>query len=240
MASDLYVTLSGQITMDTRLSTVANNVANMRTAGFRAETVDFGTVLSATRSQTVAFATVGEQHIERQGGPVEATGNPLDVAVVGEGWFGVQTPGGLAYTRDGRFTVNEAGDLMTLTGFNVVDEGGAPIALDPERGAITVSADGIITQEGVAAGNLGLFAIAPEATLSRYGDTAVLSDLAGEPIIDRTANGVRQGYREGSNVNPVQAITELITVQRAFEYGNTAMRDRFQTMQQAVRTLGAD
>ncbi len=240
MASDLYVTLSGQITMDTRLSTVANNVANMRTAGFRAETVDFGTILSATRSQNVAFATVGEQHIERQGGPVEETGNALDMAVVGEGWFGVQTPNGLAYTRDGRFTVNEAGDLMTLTGFNVVDEGGAPIALDPERGPITVGADGLVTQEGVAAGNLGLFAIAPEATLSRYGDTAVLSDLPAEPIVDRTANGVRQGYREGSNVNPVQAITELITVQRAFEYGNTAMRDRFQTVQQAVRTLGAD
>ncbi|WMS41806.1 flagellar basal-body rod protein FlgF [Acuticoccus sp. MNP-M23] len=240
MPSDLYVTLSGQITMDTRLSTVANNVANMRTAGFRAETVDFGTILSATRSQRVAFATVGEQHIERQGGPVEATGNPLDIAVVGEGWFGVQTPTGLAYTRDGRFTVTEAGDLMTLTGFNVVDEGGAPIALDPERGEITVAADGAISQEGVVAGNVGLFAIAEEATLTRYGDTAVLSNQAAEPIVDRTANGVRQGYREGSNVNPVQAITELITVQRAFEYGNTAMRDRFQTVQQAVRTLGAD
>jgi len=240
MPSDLYVALSGQITMDARLSTVANNVANMRTGGFRAETVDFKTVMSQTRTESVAFATVGERHIERRQGPIEMTGNPLDVAIAGEGWFAVQTPSGLAYTRDGRFTVTEAGDLLTLTGYNVVDEGGAPIAVDPRRGPIDIAADGTITQDGADVGVLGLFAIPPEAQLSRYGDTALMSDRPAEPIADRVANGVRQGYREGSNVDPVKAITELISVQRAFEYGANVVRDRHQTLQQAVRTLGAE
>lgn len=240
MPSDLYVALSGQITMDERLATVANNVANMRTAGFRAETVQFSSVFSSTRAESVAFATVGESHLDRAAGPVEATGNPLDIAIVGEGWFGIQTPAGLAYTRDGRFTLSEAGDLTTLHGYNVVDDGGAPIVLDPNAGAVDIGPDGLMLQNGVAAGNLGLFALAGNAKLTRYGDSAVLSATPAEPMEDRLANGVRQGFRENSNVNPVRAITELIEVQRAFEFGNSAVRDRHQTLQQAVRTLGAE
>jgi len=239
MASDLYIALSGQLTMEQRLATVANNVANMRTHGFRAETVSFDSVYSQTRRESVAFATGGETNIERRAGPIERTGNPLDVAIVGEGWFGMQTPAGLAYTRDGRFTVNDAGDLMTMTGYNVVDEGGAGIAVDLARGPVKISADGRITQDGALAGTLGLFDIS-NASLSRYGDTGVLADLPGELIVDRAANGVKQGFREGSNVNPVRFIAELIEVQRAFEYANTVITDRNQTLQQAVRTLGAE
>lgn len=240
MASDLYVALSGQLAMEERLTTVANNVGNMRTHGFRAETVDFDSILSATRRDSVAFASTGETIIDRSAGPVEHTGNPLDLAVVGEGWFGIQTPAGVAYTRDGRFTINEAGDLMTLTGYNVVDEGGAGIAVDLRRGPIEVGADGRITQDGILAGTVGLFSIGQQANLSRYGDSAVLTDAPAELIVDRAANGVKQGFREGSNVNAIKAITELIVIQRVFEYADTVISDRNQSLQQAVRTLGAE
>lgn len=240
MSSDQYVALSGQITMNERLTTIAHNVANMRTAGYREETVDFDSVFSSTKTKSIAFATTGDIHISRHAGPVEATGNPLDVAVVGEGWIGVATPAGTAYTRDGRMTINEAGDLTTVTGFGVLDDGGAPIALDPARGTVEIGTDGTITQDGVVAANLGLFALAQDAKLSRYGDSAVIADREAEPIDDRTTNGFRQGYMEGSNVNPIHSITELIKVQRAFEFGMSGTRDRFQSLQQAVRTLGAE
>ncbi|MEM7694950.1 MAG: flagellar basal-body rod protein FlgF [Pseudomonadota bacterium] len=240
MPSDLYVALSGQVTMDERLTTIANNVANMRTAGFRAETVDFKSVFSETRSESVAFATVGTQHIDRRQGPIERTGNQLDVAISGDGFFAIQTPEGLAYTRDGRFTVNEAGDLLTVTGHAVTDEGGAPMVVDPARGPISFGTDGTVSQEGAVVGRIGLFAIPEAANLSRYGDAAVLSDLPVEPVEDRVLNGVRQGYLEGSNVNAVHAITELIEVQRAFEYANSSVSDRNRSLQQAVRTLGAE
>lgn len=239
MASEIYVSLSGQMAMETRLATVANNVANMRTAGFRAETVDFDTVLSDYRADRVNFATVGETYIERAAGPIEATGNPLDVAIVGEGWFGVETPSGLAYTRDGRFTVTTEGDLKTLTGYGVVDEGGAPIQVDTRGGPIAIGADGRMIQDGRDVGVLGLFQLPDSANLTRYGDTALLSDVAGEPMVDRLVNGVRQGYREGSNVDAIQSITELITIQRAFDNSAKAIADREETMQQAVRSLGA-
>lgn len=240
MSSDLYVALSGQITMEERLSTVAHNVANTRTSGFRAEAVHFDSVFSAARRQSTAFATAGTTVIDRSVGPIEPTGNALDVAIVGEGWFGVQTPAGIAYTRDGRFTVNEVGDLMTATGYNVLDEGGAGIAIDLARGQIDVAADGRITQDGAFVGNLGLFDVPPEASLSRYGDSILLADRPVDPLVDRLANGFRQGFREGSNVNAVEAIADLILIQRAFQYAQSAIDDRYQSLQQSVRTLGAE
>ena len=240
MASEIYVALSGQMAMETRLATVANNVANMRTAGFRAETVDFDTVLSDYQADRVNFAAVGETFIDRSAGPIEPTGNALDVAIVGEGWFGIETPAGLAYTRDGRFTVSPEGDLRTLTGHGVVDEGGAPIQIDLAAGPLNIGADGRIVQGERDVGVIGLFGLDGTANLSRYGDTAILSDRAGEPLTDRLANGVRQGYREGSNVNAIQSITELITIQRAFDNASTAIGDRQDSLEQAVRILGAD
>ncbi|UOM34333.1 flagellar basal-body rod protein FlgF [Acuticoccus sp. I52.16.1] len=240
MASELYVSLSGQKAMETRLATVANNVANMRTGGFRAETVNFDTVLSDYRADRVNFAAVGEMHIDRSAGPIELTGNPLDVAIFGDGWFGVETPSGVAYTRDGRFSISPEGDLRTLTGYGVMDEGGAPIQLEPAGGEVIIGADGTMTQGGRQVGVLGLFTIAADADLTRYGDTAVLTDVQAEPVVDRLANGVRQGYREGSNVNAIQAISELIEVQRAFDHSTTAVADREETLQRAVRTLGAE
>jgi len=234
----MYVALSGQMAMAERLSTVANNVANMRTAGFRAETVDFDTVLSDYRQDRVAFASPGRMHIDRAVGPVEATGNPLDLAVAGEGWFGVDTPAGRAYTRDGRFTINPFGDLVTLTGYNVVDEGGAPIAVNPQGGEIVVGIDGRIEQDGRVLGVVGLFEIPPDAVLTRHGDVALLSNVPAEPIADRTVNGVRQGFREGSNVDAVKSIVELIEIQRAFDRTTTVMRERSASLEEAVRLLG--
>lgn len=239
MPSDLYVSLSGQMVAQTRLSTIANNVANMRTAGFRAETVNFDTVLSDFRRDAVAFAAVGEMHIDRAAGPIEATGNPLDLAIDGHGWFAIETPAGRAYTRDGRMTMTEAGDLVTLTGYALLDDGGAPIALERGSGPVAIGVDGTISQGGRGVGVIGLFDLPDDAKLARYGDSAVLTDIPAEPMEDRVLNGVRQGFLEGSNVNAIMALTELIEVQRAFEHSNSATRDRQETLQKAVRTLGA-
>ncbi|WP_420392720.1 flagellar basal-body rod protein FlgF [Acuticoccus sp.] len=240
MASDLYVSLSGQMAMEARLATLANNVANMRTGGFRAETVKFDTVMSDYNAARVNFAAVGATHIERTAGAVERTGNALDVAVVGDGWFGVQTPEGVAYTRDGRFTVSPEGDLTTLTGHGVIDEGGAPIQVAAAGGPIAIGADGTMRQDGRNVGVLGLFTLGADARLTRYGDAAFRSDAPGEPVVDRVTNGVRQGYREGSNVNPIKAITELIEIQRAFDSATRVVGDREEALSRAVRTLGAE
>lgn len=239
MATDIYVALSGQVALERRLATVANNVANLGTTGFRAEEVDFETILSVFRRETTAFAAEGGTYLSRRPGPVEATGNPLDVAIDGPGWFGIDVGGGeIAYTRDGRFSMTPAGDLVTATGHAVLDAGGAPVALDPRAGPVSIGRDGTVVQDGERAGVIGLFLLPPAARLERFGDAAVKSDVAAEPAEDLVANGMRQGFVEGSNVEPVMELTRLVMIQRQFESLATTLESRDRSLADAIRELG--
>lgn len=240
MPSDLYVSLSGMMAMENRVATIAENVANMRTTGFKAETVNFDTVLSSHSQDEVAFPSTGEVSFDLKAGPLEATGNPLDLAISGDAFFGIQMPGGVAYTRDGRFTIDAAGDLLTLTGHAVLDDGGAPMALDPAAGPVSVGLDGTISQGGQNVGVVGLFVIPADAAATRAGDSALRFDAEVQPVVDRIANTVRQGYREGSNVNPILALTELITAQRNYEHSVSATRDREDALDRATREMGTE
>lgn len=239
MTADIYVSLSGQVALDQRLTTVANNIANMATAGFRAEEVHFEAILSSFGNEATAFATEGGTYISRQPGGVMPTGNPLDVAVDGDGWFGFNLPdGGVAYTRDGRFGLTPEGDLVTATGYPVLDAGGAPIALNPNGGPIDIGGDGTIVQDGDQLGVLGLFLIPETATLERYSDAAILTDQEAVPAVDLVANRVRQGFLERSNVDPVLELTRLITIQRTFDSAQTALDTRNGSLRNAIRDLG--
>ena len=144
MQSSLYVALSAQVAMERRLNTIANNVANMNTGGFRADEVKFEEILSLAAKENVSFASSGQNFISRRTGPMTKTDNPLDVAIQGDGWFAFQGPSGPIYTRDGRFKMNENGDLLTVDGYQVLDAGGAPIALDPMAGSPIVGRDGTV------------------------------------------------------------------------------------------------
>ena len=126
MSSNLYVALSAQIAADRRLATVANNVANMNTPGFRAEQVRFTELLSQTSSDKTSYVSPGETFTSLRSGAITQTGNPLDLAVEGEGWFAVRTSSGVAYTRDGRMRMTPEGALQTMSGMPVLDVGGAP------------------------------------------------------------------------------------------------------------------
>jgi flagellar basal-body rod protein FlgF len=131
MQSGLYVSLSGQVALQRRLETIASNVANMNTVGYRADGVTFATELARAGDSQVAFASAGPDFISRENGPLSKTDNPLDVAVQGDGWFAIQTPNGVAYTRDGRMRISETGALQTVNGFQVLDAGGAPSTPTP-------------------------------------------------------------------------------------------------------------
>lgn len=238
MQSALYVALSAQVAMEKRLNTIANNVANMNTGGFRADEVKFEEVLSLAAKESVSFASSGQNYISRRAGPILKTDNPLDVAIQGEAWFAFSTPSGTVYTRDGRFRVNENGDLLTVDGHSVLDAGGAPIALDPAAGPPTIGRDGTITQGGAQVGAIGLFNLRPDSKLSRFGNSGVLSSIPGEVVQDFTAAGVQQGYNEGSNVNPVLEMTKMIALQRNFDSAASSTQESESTLMDAIRTLG--
>lgn len=238
MQPSLYVSLSGQMALMRRLETLAHNVANVTTAGFRAEEIKFDALLSQRTESPTAFVSGGSTYISRQTGQVVRTENPLDVAVTGDAWLAFQGPDGPVYTRDGRMTMTPEGELRTLNGHPVLDVGGAPIQLNPNGGTPAIASDGTITQGQQQMGALGLFTIPEQANLVRFGNSGVLPDVAAEPALDFTRVGVLQGFMEQANVNPVSEISRLIQIQRSFDSISNAMTKSEDTLSSAVRTLG--
>jgi flagellar basal-body rod protein FlgF len=239
MQSSLYVALSGQVALQKRLDTIANNIANVNTGGFRAEEVSFATIFSRAGGTSTAFATAGESYISRRPGEITTTGGSLDIAVQGDAWFSIRTPDGVAYTRDGRLHMDDAGALLTVNNHPILDAGGASILLDPSAGAPTISQDGMISQGGRQIGAVGLYTIDPSARLSRSDNSSVTTDLPATPVLDFTNNGVMQGVVEGSNVNPVLEMTRMIAVSRSFESAGNAIQSSENALQDAIKTLGA-
>lgn len=239
MSSGLYVDLSALLALEKRMDTIANNVANLATVGYRADAVHFATLLAQTGTSTVAFASPGTTYISRASGEMTKTGNPLDVAVQGDGWLAVQTPNGIVYTRDGRMVMSPTGALQTLNGYPILDAGSAPLVVDPNGGPLEIARDGMITQAGRQIGAIGLFGIDPKANLSRADNSGVVPDLPATPILDFTSNGIMQGFVEGANVNPVMEMANLIRVTRTFEDVAAMSRTTDTSLQDAIKTLGS-
>lgn len=238
MQSAYYVTLSSQAALDRRLTTIAENVANASTIGFRATGVSFDTVLSRASATPTAYASAGADYISRASGGLVKTDNPLDVAVIGDAWFAIQTPQGVAYTRDGRLRMLETGEVQTLLGFPVLDAGNAPIVLDPTGGPPTIYRDGMIHQGDRQFGAIGLFEIDDSATLRRAENGGVIPSAPAAAVVNFAKNGVAQGHLENANVNPIGEITKLIMAHRAFESASGAYDMMDSAERNAVRTLG--
>ncbi len=240
MRGNLYVTLSGQVALEKRLDTVAANIANMNTAGYRAQGVAFSSLLSSVGERPASFVTTGTDYISRAQGAMTKTDNPLDVAVQGDAWFAVQTPDGTAYTRDGRMKMTAAGELQSLNGYPMLDAGGSKLLLNAGDGPPAIAADGMVTQNGLQVGAIGLFSIPDDANLSRYDNSAVVPDKPATAVLDFSRTGVAQGFSEGSNINPVAEISKLIAIQRAYDSLTGASQSSEGSLQDAIKTLGSN
>lgn len=241
MQSGIYVGLSSQIALERRLTTIADNIANMNTAGFRATEVKFDEVLSQTGNDLrakVAFVSQGNDYLSTRNGEVQQSGNPLDFAVKGDAWFAIDTPAGQVLTRDGRFSMKETGELVSIQGYPVLDSGGAPIQLNPNGGTPQVGLDGRVKQDGSIVGSIGVFTANLDAGYLRYENSGVIAVETPQPVVDSTEIGVMQGYVEHSNVNALTEMTQLIQVNRAFESISSLLQTSEDTLRQAVKTLG--
>jgi flagellar basal-body rod protein FlgF len=222
-----------------RLDTIAHNVANVSTGGFRAEEVTFSAVMSDVGKDPVAFASSGQSYISRRAGEIVRTDNPLDVAVQGNAWMAVQTPAGNIYTRDGRMQMSAQGQLMSMEGFPILDVSGSAISLEPEGGPPSIGRDGTIAQGKRQVGRIGLFVIDPKADLTRYQNSGVIPSRPAEPALEGSRYGVQQGFVERSNVNPVTEMSKMVMVQRTFDAITATMKEAESSQQDAVRTLAA-
>lgn len=238
MQTGLYVALSSQMALEKRLNTLADNIANSNTVGFRATEVKFDQVLGDTKPTKVSYVSEGEEYLNTNTGALARTGSALDFAVRGDAWLSIETPAGPALTRDGRFTLTETGELVTIKGYPVLDAGGAPIQLNGAAGEIKVGADGVIHQNGVQVASLGLYQADFSKGFMRYDNSAVMPAIQSEPVVDRFDVGVMQGFLEESNVNAIQEMTQLIMITRAFDNVTALMRDSEGALEEAIKTLG--
>ncbi len=238
MQSSFYVSLSSQIALEKRLTTIASNVANASTVGYRATGVSFDAVLSKAGGVQTAYASPGADYISRASGGLTKTDSAFDVGLTGDAWLAIRTPQGVAYTRDGRMKMLETGELQTILGFPILDAGNAPITLNPTGGAPMIFRDGMINQGESQVGALGLFEIPDSAALKRGENSSVIPGAPATPVINFARNGVIQGHLENANVDPVNEITKLILAQRAFESAAAAYDIMDNAQRNSVKTLG--
>lgn len=239
MDTSSYVGISAQNALQRRMTTIANNVANAGTVGFRAEGVHFSSLVSPTRPFRTTFATLGAQHVDTRSGGLVKTDNALDVAIEGAAFMAIDTPAGVAYTRDGRMQMLATGELVSLTGHPILDVSGGPLTLDPTGGPAQIARDGMIRQNGRAVGAVGLFQLDFTKPYSRYENASFIPKVPPEPIVEFTEDGVLQGFVEQSNVNPIVEMTNLIKVSRAFEAVASSLERRDSSLRDAIQTLGA-
>jgi flagellar basal-body rod protein FlgF len=228
MENALLIGLSRQVTLERQMDVVANNVANMNTAGFKAERTLFEEYLSpgahednfVGRDRRVSYVQDRATFHDFSAGPLEQTKNPLDVAIDGNAFLVVQTPAGERYTRDGSLQINNQGQLVTASGNQVLGANG-PIVFQPTDKSINIAADGNISVlEGTGSidslrGKLRLVNFADAQKLVKEGSN-LFTAAAGAAAQPDTKAQIRQGYVEKSNVNSVMEMTRMIDVTRAY------------------------
>jgi flagellar basal-body rod protein FlgF len=233
MDSGLYAAYTGLLARTQALDTAANNLANAGTVGFRAQRDYFRGVLAGIGDETPAsqvgnavndFGILGGNMIDQGQGAVTATGNPLDMALNGKGFFAIQTNTGVQYTRDGGFTRSDTGVLQTAQGEPVLDNNGQPITIP--TGTVSVAADGnisVTTVDGSAiAGKVGVFEFPAQTQLIALGTNRFSAPDGTQPA-SATDSTIQQGSLEGSNIDAVHGTMQLILVQRQAEMMQKAL-----------------
>lgn len=217
MNNGLYAACAGLLARSEALDVAASNLANISTNGYRSQSATFQSLLvntpqSAGTNELAAavekFGVLGEAVADSQQGALEKTGNDTDFAIQGSGFFEIQARGGSQYTRNGNFHVDRAGHLVTAAGDAVLGTDG-PLTIPP--GKLSVSSDGTISVDGALAGQLKVVQISPSSALMPAGDSSFTAPAGKQVAAD---GSVLQGSLEGSNVNPIAAAVNLVTLQR--------------------------
>jgi len=252
----LDIGATGMLAQQTNVDVISNNIANMTTTGFKRQRAEFQDMVYINRqrpgSQSASDGTIlpsgiqlgvgvktGAVYRNLEQGPLQPTGNELDVAVTGDGFFQVQLPNGdIAYTRSGAFQLNAQGQIVTTQGYLIQPN----ITIPDDVVDVVINAGGEVSykQAGSATyaigGQLQLATFPNDGGMEAIGNTMFMeTDASGAPVIgnpqENNFGEISQGYLESSNVNVVEEITKLITAQRAYDMNS-------KTIQTADEMLG--
>jgi flagellar basal-body rod protein FlgF len=237
MENAIYAGLTRQSGLMSEMRSVANNIANANTTGFRAEGVVFSEYIRSTGADTpsLSMAAARVRETDFAQGALAATGGTYDLAIEGEGFFLVATPDGERLTRAGSFTPNENGDLVTAQGWPVLDAGGAPVFVPSGAGSVAVAADGTISADGQPVGQIGVVMPVDATEMTRSDGVMFAAPSGWQPAAEAS---VVQGALEESNVNAVAQITRMIEVQRAYELGQGFLDREDQRIRSVIQAVG--
>jgi flagellar basal-body rod protein FlgF len=235
MDRGLYIAAAGMLAELTRQDQISNDLANASTPGYKGDTSaqqSFGSMMLSNRAtgEVVGPLAQGVQIVgnttDLTPAALKQTDEPLDVALDGAGFLAVQTPEGKRYTRDGQLVVDAQGRLATATGFLVLSDKGQALKVGTAA-ALVIGPDGAVTSGGKAVGRLGVVSLTGPV---KQGDTLFNGTSAPRPAGTR----VVQGSLEGSGVNPITAMVDMLTSLRAFEAGQKAIQTIDETLQKGI------
>jgi flagellar basal-body rod protein FlgF len=251
MISGFYETGGAMSAYLDRNDIIANNLANAATPGFKKESV-------YVEPFDVLFARITQPVGDEEGlvqpplgrlrtgavtvytpGPLRHTGNKLDLAINGDGFFKVRTPAGTRYTRNGAFQLDTAGQLVTADGYELLGDGDSPVVINTTEGTdVVIAQDGTITVNGTSTGRISLVDFEKPYPLRKVGQN--LLELTSEDAVEtEPESAIVQQSLEMSNVNPVEEMVGLITNFRGYEIAERMARLQDQSLQDAIRTVGA-
>lgn len=243
MNSGMYASVSGSLAAMHRLDMISNNLANVNTPGFKKDKMSFEGMLAgpvnppAVPQGKTADPILQKEnyYIDYSAGPISQSGNPLDLALDGDGFFAVTTPEGTAYTRQGNFRTSADGTLVTVDGYPVQGTGGAPIRIQGSR--VEIDAKGGVLIDGTPSGSISVVDFEKPVNLTKIGNALFV------PADPQTASRpgtaqVQQGHLEGSNVESISEMVQLIETNRYFEACSKVIKGFDDMATKAANDLG--
>lgn len=243
METPTYIALSRQLGLTRNMEVVANNLANTNTTGFKAEGMVFSEYLIRAEKPTkLSYVQDLATFRDQREGELQTTGNDLDLAIQGDGFFVVQGPDGPIYTRNGRFQLNAAGEVVNQAGYQVL-AGGQPVVVNPEDGPLAVSEDGVLSADLTQGGNvpiiygqLDVVTFADTQQLKAVGASGFTSEQPAQAALLEDFK-IQQRMLEGSNVRAVLEMTNMITVQRSYQSVQKFLEGEHERMRRAVNYI---
>ncbi|MBF0369496.1 MAG: flagellar basal-body rod protein FlgF [Magnetococcales bacterium] len=265
MDSGLYAAVNGALRAELRMEVLANNLANVNTNGYKEDNITFDSYMTepgpeqfplptdsflgqrtpggipfpfsnpSANAYQMTYPRADGTTVDLSQGAMQKTGNRLDVALEGEGFFVVNTPDGPRYTRDGHFQVNTLGELVNKNGHPVQGAGGANLVIGDNP--VEIGADGVISGPG---GNLGQIQVVglPEEALTKVGQNLYSAPAGAEVALEDSSQSFHQGFLEGSNSNMIRGMTQMIETGRAMEAYMRLIKTMDQLDAQAAGQIG--
>lgn len=236
MTNISYIMATSKANLFKKQDSIADMVANANTTAYKAEKDVFGELLVNTdRNERLSFSEISVVQRDNSQGALQSTGRALDAAIVGKGYFMVETPLGTRYTRAGNFRINVDGALVTQEGYPLIGPGGGQVEFSETDTNIEIKKDGLVTANGEERGQIGVFMFENEQLLEKSGQGLYRSNFEDPQPAEEYE--VAQAMLENSNVNSVTAMTELLDVARSIDSIKQLEKRHHDLQRNMIRTL---